>query len=252
MFAVRTILAMLALAFSHMVSGQWDVRAFAGPQFDDVVFELNKEPAFPRNETILGDRTFASGPGWHLGSSATLGNGALRFSFGALLSHQSLNGSYSFTHTYGGLGGNSRTVTNGELEIRSWMLEFPIQMTLGRLPIFQVHLGIAPWRLLQAEYHDSGERMTTSWDSFSGHASNHVQFDIRNNELRQFTQHGISLNAGVSTLIKSSFSIQASCSVVMSPVYRDEQPFRGHHTFLRLSLGIVLFKTSDQKSAPDL
>lgn len=241
--SLRSLVLLSGIACLGVAQGQplWGV--FFGPQVDLVNFHVPEETNANNPHTGSSTRFYSgTGWGWHTGLSIVSGEEPVEFKGSVILSRQQVIAPYTRSSRSGGLGGSSSSTANGQFEDLFTTLEAPILLSLGGEQPVRFEVGCSPWVLLDAAHRDHGTVDREWWSMGQGSGSSSSAYDETSGDMKLYSKYGLSGILGVTWSIKELFTVSTSGVVSFVPIYDGQDPYSGHHTMARLSIGYVFKK----------
>lgn len=239
-----SIILLTTLVSTVTALGQSSWHLFAGLQFDQLDYSAVSDEQ--QQVHVTGSAQFEQLANWGVqgGASFVSTERAAAFKGSLILYGQVVTTAYSISLGYYGLGGSNSTTRTGELEERFTVVEAPLQLSLEPSPGFRIDMGFAPWALLDVRRHDVGVEESSWWVYTVGSGDTTVTFNERDHEMKTYSRYGFAGVFGLAAIVKERLLVSASASISLTPVHLNKQPYAGHHSLLRLSLGYVLRRRS--------
>jgi hypothetical protein len=181
-----------------------------------------------------------SGPGWHAQVGLLSGHEKVEFRIALGLSRSQLTSTYTRYSWSASPGGSSSSRWNGEFDDRFTYIEMPVQISIAAARNLRFDLGCATWILVSADHRDQGTK-TAIWSIYTqGSGTSLSTYDETSRAIKPYSQYGLSGIVSVSYSLKQRMVASLSASIGITPTYRKGDPYTGHQTVFRVSVGYVL------------
>lgn len=241
MEALRTITLISGFGIWNAISGQPELHISGGVQFASVKYDVRQDETAGNAHSSDGvEFERGSGLGWSAQIGLLSGHETVELRIAVALSRSQLTSTYARYSWSASPGGSSSSQWNGEFEDRFTNIEMPVQISIAAARNLRFDLGCAPWILVSADHRDQGTR-TASWSIYTqGSGTTISTYDETSRAIKPYSQYGVSGIVSVSYTLIQRVVASLSASTGFTPVYRKGDPYTGHQTVFRFSVGYAL------------
>lgn len=239
---MRHLLLIGSLMIGTMVHGQSRLGLFGGGQLDAIHYRIPEEdPRYndPRESKSMSIGS-GGGGGWHLGGSFVSGRTKAAFKGSIVYSELHVNSSYLIRDENIGLAFYNYSATDGTIKEKFQMIDAPLLLSISVGKVLRFEAGLSPWTLVAVRKCDRSTVSSSSWIYTLGSSTSQNESETCSSSTKPYSRYGFSGVLGLTGMIKDRISISGSCLTSFIPVYNGQDPYKGHLTAFRLSVGYFI------------